>query len=78
MGSVTKRKTAGSELTDILEDLSVFVENDMEVPASTQRANRRFDTVAFATNDFDFGGAVFAFRVGCRDPTNMLKANSQK
>jgi hypothetical protein len=39
----------------------------VEVPTASEWPDRRLDTVAFPTDDFDSDGAVLSFRIGGRN-----------
>lgn len=55
----------------MLEDSTLLMEDDMKVPATTEGSNRGFDTMGFATNNFDFDRAVFARRPSTWDSEKL-------
>ena len=48
---------------EVVEHLGLFVEDDVEVPASTERTDGGFDSEAFAGNDLDPDRTVRPLRV---------------
>ena len=63
------KKKKGEEIhTNVLKDRSLLVEDGMEVPASSEWPDRRFNSVTFTTNDSDLDWAFRAFWICGRNP----------
>ena len=46
--------------TNRLEHSAFLVEDNMEIPATAQGTDGRFNSMRFSTNDFDFDRSIFA------------------
>lgn len=56
---------------EVVEHLGSFVEDDVEVPATTERTDGGFDSEAFSRNDLDPNWTVGALRVSGGDTRSV-------
>lgn len=54
-----------------MKDLGLFVEDDVEVPASAERTDGGFDAEALPGYDLDLDWTVGALRIGGRDTRSV-------